>query len=163
MTISQQIDDTKPGIVLVTGAWHVPEHFAVLQHALEARGYETYAPRLPTLGSTSLTWKDDAAAIQQAVVKRMDEGKEFIIAAHSYGGVPGCAATKGYTVHDRSKAGKKGGFRAVLFIAAFAIPEPGLDLLTAFGGTFPHWMASETPYSGVRDQAENALLECATV
>ncbi|KAI1123264.1 Alpha/beta hydrolase fold-1 [Nemania abortiva] len=142
------IDNSKPGIVLVTGAWHAPVHFEILQLALQAQGYETYVPRLPTLGQTGLTWKDDSRAIQKAVEKRMDEGKEFIIAAHSYGGIPGCGATKGFTVHDRAAAGKKGGFRAILFIAAFAIPEPGLDLLTAFGGKFPAWMAHEFPYTG---------------
>jgi hypothetical protein len=141
--------NTKPGIVLVTGAWHTPVHFEILRAALEARGYETYVPRLPTLGTTGLTWKDDAAAVQQIVEKRMDEGKEFVIAAHSYGGIPGCGATKGYTIHDRAAASKKGGFRAILFISAFTIPEPGLDLLTAFGGTFPLWMAHDIPYSGV--------------
>ncbi|KAI0201685.1 alpha/beta-hydrolase [Astrocystis sublimbata] len=142
------IDNPKPGIVLVTGAWHTPTHFEALRVALEAQGYETCVPRLPTLGATGLTWKDDALAVQQAVEKRMDEGKEFIIAAHSYGGIPGCGATKAFTIHDRAAAGKKGGFRAILFIAAFVIPEPGLDLLTAFGGTFPPWMAHGVPYTG---------------
>ncbi|KAI1420365.1 Alpha/beta hydrolase fold-1 [Xylaria sp. FL1777] len=140
-------DNTKPGIVLVTGAWHTPVHFEVLRVALEEQGYETYVPRLPTLGRTGLTWKDDAEAVQKAVEKRMDEGKEFVIAAHSYGGIPGCGATKGFTVHDRAAAGKKGGFRAILFIAAFALPEPNLNLLTAFGGEFPLWMAHEPAYS----------------
>lgn len=148
---SDPVDSTKPGIVLVTGAWHTPIHFEILRAALQAQGYETYVPRLPTLGNTGLTWRDDATAIQRAVEARMDEGKEFIVAAHSYGGIPGCGATKGYTVQDRSAVGKKGGFRAVLFIAAFAIPEPGLDLLTAFGGTFPAWMDYEVPYTGVRN------------
>ncbi|KAI0405053.1 alpha/beta-hydrolase [Xylaria palmicola] len=142
------VDNTKPGIVLVTGAWHTPTHFEVLRLALEAQGYETHVPRLPTLGATGLTWKDDARAIQKAVEKRMDDGKEFVIAAHSYGGVPGCGATKGFTVHDRAAAGKRGGFRAILFIAAFALPEPGKDLLTVFGGKFPAWMSHELPYSG---------------
>ncbi|KAI0973413.1 alpha/beta-hydrolase [Xylaria arbuscula] len=142
------VDNTKPGVVLVTGAWHTPVHFEVLRVALEEQGYETYVPRLPTLGRTGLTWKDDAETIQQTVEKRMNEGKEFVIAAHSYGGVPGCGATKGFTVHDRAAAGKKGGFRSILFIAAFAIPKPGLDLLTAFGGKFPTWMAHEIPYTG---------------
>ncbi|KAI1194038.1 alpha/beta-hydrolase [Nemania serpens] len=141
-------DNAKPGIVLVTGAWHTPVHFEILKLALEAQGYETYVPRLPTLGRTGLTWKDDARAIQKIVEKRMDQGKEFVIAAHSYGGIPGCGATKGYTVKDRAAAGKKGGFRSILFIAAFAIHEPGLDLLTAFGGKFPAWMAHEFPYTG---------------
>ncbi|KAJ8120358.1 hypothetical protein ONZ43_g2916 [Nemania bipapillata] len=145
---SDPVDNTKPGIVLVTGAWHTPVHFEVLKDALQAQGYETYVPRLPTLGNTGLTWKEDALAIQKAVETRMDEGKEFVIAAHSYGGIPGCGATKGFTVQDRAVAGKKGGFRSILFIAAFAIPEPGLDLLTAFGGTFPAWMSYELPYSG---------------
>ncbi|KAI1321236.1 alpha/beta-hydrolase [Xylariaceae sp. FL0255] len=138
----------KPGIVLVTGAWHVPAHFDVQKAALEAKGYETYVPRLATLGKTGLTWKEDAECIQAIVESRMDEGKEFVIAAHSYGGVPACAATKGFTVAERAEQGKKGGFRAILFIAAFALPEPDKDLLTSFGGTFPAWMKYEENYTG---------------
>ncbi|KAK5625976.1 hypothetical protein RRF57_001692 [Xylaria bambusicola] len=145
---SDPVDNTKPGIVLVAGAWHVPLHFEVLRVALEDQGYETYVPRLPTLGRTGLTWKDDAEAIQKAVEKRMDDGKEFVVAAHSYGGIPGCGAVKGFTVHERAAAGKRGGFRAILFIAAFAIPEPNLDLLTAFGGKYPAWGDFATPYIG---------------
>ncbi|KAI1177116.1 Alpha/beta hydrolase fold-1 [Nemania sp. FL0916] len=142
------IDTSKPGIVLVTGAWHVPAHFDVLRAALSAQGYEVHVPRLPTLSATGLTWLDDARTIQSAVEKRMDDtGKEFVIAAHSYGGVPGCAATKGYTVPERAKEGKRGGFRGILFIAAFALPNPDVDLLTAFGGKFPDWMKVEPAYT----------------
>ncbi|KAJ3571711.1 hypothetical protein NPX13_g5283 [Xylaria arbuscula] len=130
---SGPIDNTKPGVVLVPGAFHTPAHFEVFRAALEEQGYEAYAPRLPTLGQTGVTCIDDAKAVQNAVEKRMDEGKQFIVVAHSYGGIPGCAAVKGFTVHERAAAGKRGGFRSILFIAAFALPEPN-DLLAAFGG-----------------------------
>lgn len=146
---SGPLDNTKPGIALVPGAFHTPAHFEDFRTALEEQGFETYAPRLPTLGSTGVTCIDDAKALQKAVEKRMDEGKEFVIAAHSYGGIPGCAAVKGFTVRERAAAGKRGGFRAILFIAAFAMPEPNVDLLTAFGGKYPDWMTYETPYTGV--------------
>ena len=38
----------KPAIVLVHGAWHVPEHYSdFIQHQQQA-GFEVYYPRLPT-------------------------------------------------------------------------------------------------------------------
>ncbi|KAI8958754.1 hypothetical protein F5Y11DRAFT_359783 [Daldinia sp. FL1419] len=76
----------------------------------------------------------------------MDNGKEFIIVCHSYGGVPGCAATKGFTVEERKHNGKKGGFRAILFMAAFSVSRAGMNILQCLGGQYPLWMTHEPFY-----------------
>ncbi|KAI1474846.1 hypothetical protein K445DRAFT_25976 [Daldinia sp. EC12] len=76
----------------------------------------------------------------------MDNGREFLILCHSYGGIPGCAATDGFTVEERKNSGKKGGFRAILFIAAFAMPRTGMDLLQSLKGRYPSWMTPHEPF-----------------
>ena len=61
------------------------------------------------------------------------QGKDVVLAVHSFGGVPGCAAAGPFVRSVRKDQGKKGGIVAVLFLAAFAIPK-GLSCLQAFGG-----------------------------
>lgn len=42
-------DATKPVIVIVHGAWHVPASYDKLTKGLEAAGYEVHVPRLPSM------------------------------------------------------------------------------------------------------------------
>lgn len=60
-----------------------------------------------------------------------------------------CAATQGLDIAARAKQGKLGGFRHVIFLAAFAIPVHGWDLLKTFGGKWPEWFTAGEPYTGV--------------
>lgn len=149
--MSDRMDsDQKPGICLVTGGWHVPLHFEVIQSKLEALGYLVVIPKAPSCsGNGKMTWKDDAAEIQREVAPYMDQGKEFIIAGHSYGGVPACAATQGYTTIERAERGEKGGFRSILFISAVIIPEVGMDILQMLGGSYPPFLLGSEPYTKV--------------
>lgn len=45
---------------------------------------------------------NDVAAIHEVIPRLMNEGKEIVIVAHSYSGIPGCACTEGQTVTERS-------------------------------------------------------------
>ncbi|KAI2633164.1 hypothetical protein GGS26DRAFT_555509 [Hypomontagnella submonticulosa] len=140
----------KPAILFVSGAWHTPAHYAPFTAKLEAQGYEVFVPQLPTCGGKAgTTWKDDVPFLHSIVEPHMDLGKEFIVVCHSYGGIPGCTATKGYTVEERQQAEKKGGFRSILFVAAFAMPGPGLNILQCLGGKYPPWMMHQPAYQGV--------------
>jgi hypothetical protein len=38
----------KPAILLITGAWHVPEHYAPLIALLRSYGYTVHCPLLPS-------------------------------------------------------------------------------------------------------------------
>jgi hypothetical protein len=78
-----------------------------------------------------------------------DAGQEVVIIGHSYGGVPACAATQGQSVSERAAEGKKGGFRSIIYMAGFAIPERGKDLLQTFGGSWTPWQDPAVPYTKV--------------
>lgn len=141
----------KPIILLVTGAWHPPIFYASLQKDFERFGFECIIPHLPSMGASDehrgVTWAEDKAKVLDAAVPVFKTGREIVLIAHSYGGVPACAATEGESIKERAKRGKLGGFRAIIFLAAFAIPCKGWDLLTTFGGKWPDWQDTAVPYS----------------
>lgn len=143
--------DEKPGICFISGAWHTPSHYDIIKTKLEEHGFQVLIPKLPTCSNDGRrTWKDDVAEIQRVVTPHMDQGKEFIIVAHSYGGIPGCCATQGYTTSERLDQGKRGGFRAIVFVTAFVIPKPEMNLLETIEGRYPPWMICGELYKGVR-------------
>ncbi|KAI1845392.1 hypothetical protein JX265_005253 [Neoarthrinium moseri] len=112
-------------------------------------GFEYQCPQLPSLGpdSKGITYKADVEAIQRTAFSLFDQGKEVALIAHSAGGVPACVATQGLTISQRAKEGKPGGFRHIIFLAAFAIPVRGYDLLQTLGGTWPDWQIAGEPYT----------------
>jgi hypothetical protein len=141
----------KPTILFVCGAWHPPQVYAPLQEELERRGYEFVIPRLQTLGEdkNGVTWEADVTVLLKAVEPLFEAGKEVIVMAHSYGGIPGCVLTEGRGVADRKREGKAGGFVGIVFLAAFAVPKKGMDLLQTFGGIWPNWQKHGDKYTGV--------------
>lgn len=143
--------DTKPVILVVTGAWHPPQCYKPLDEALAGLGYECVIPHLPSMGpgANGVTWEEDRDLIVQTATPYFEAGREVVLVAHSYGGVPAGAATKGQGVEERRKRGEKRGFKAIIFLAAFAIPVKGTDLLTTFGGVWPDWQDTHEPYTKV--------------
>ncbi|KAI0472908.1 Alpha/beta hydrolase fold-1 [Xylariaceae sp. FL0804] len=119
------------GILFACGAFHPAACFDGAKARLEAAGF---APVLvsshPSLGEgcAGRTMFDDAAALQAQLAPHVDGsgdgegedegGREFIVLGHSYGGFPGFTATQGWTLGERTAAGRKGGVRAVVFVAA---------------------------------------------
>lgn len=83
-----------------------------------------------------------------------DAGREVVIIGHSYGGIPACASTQGYTMDERADKGKKGGFRSIIYLAGFAIPEKGKDLLQTIGGSWAPWQDPAIPDSEVNSRAD---------
>jgi len=136
----------KPVILLVHGAWNGPDQYAKLTGPLREAGYEVLAPRLATIGDKAAgkTWKDDAALLRETVRPFFEDGREVVVVAHSYGGIPTAHAIEGYEV----KEGKAGGFKAAVYIAAFCL-QKGVDLYTATGKNYLACMQKAEPYSGV--------------
>ncbi|KAH0424514.1 hypothetical protein CcaCcLH18_11550 [Colletotrichum camelliae] len=87
---------------------------------LEAAGFSpVIAVRHPSLGTDpTITMNDDARNIQSELSPYLDEGREFLCVAHSYGGTPMVAAVQGFSGADRKLQGKRGGIAAVVFITA---------------------------------------------
>ncbi|KAI1849199.1 hypothetical protein JX266_005160 [Neoarthrinium moseri] len=155
---------SKPVILLIHGGWHYPKCYGPLVDELEGLGYSVLCPELPTLGADThgKTPADDVALIHEIVLPLFDQGKEIVIIGHSYGGIPACASTQGLGVQERALEGKKGGFKSIVFLAAFAIPKRGMDLLQTFGGSWGVWQNATTPYTRnqlitVNDNAKHAF------
>lgn len=144
----------KPAIIIVHGAWSLPSpSYEPLKQLLEGAGYECYLPHLRTSGGEEVrgqTWEADVQVIHDTAKPLFDRGREVVIVAHSYGGIPGGAATAGNSVAERAREGKAGGFRQIIYVAAFAIPAAGTDLLATFGGQWPPWAEFAPAYSKVR-------------
>lgn len=100
----------KSAIVLIPGAWHVPEHFALLRQQLEARSYLVICQKLPSINCTNPkdhTAQTDADSIRETMLQPLlDEGKDVVVVKHSYGGQPGSAASCGLSKSERASKGR---------------------------------------------------------
>ena len=136
---------SKPTIVFVPGAFHTPSHFAPVIELLQKSSYPSLAVSLPSIGAQAATGTltDDTQAIRSVLEKLIEEeGKDVIMAAHSYGGVPACQSVGGLEKSKRADKGEKGGISHVLFIAALLVEE-GKALVDALGGGLPPWAEAE--------------------
>lgn len=109
---------SKPTILVVPGAWHVPEHYAAITSFMKAKGYPVICKQNRTCGTEDATMNadDDAVAIRKEI-DSIDGG--VIITMHSYGGVPGSVAANGAA-----------NVIGLIFISSFVIP-PGSTLMDA--------------------------------
>lgn len=126
----------KPTIVISHGAWHPPAVYEGFISKLKDASYDALIPTLPSLDNpdpTSATCAKDADAVRAAILPLLDEGKDVIVLAHSYGGIPAAGAAHGLSVETRKKQGQKGGVIGLVYASAFVVPE-GLGLLTVMGG-----------------------------
>ncbi|THY39384.1 hypothetical protein D6C97_10340 [Aureobasidium pullulans] len=106
---------SKPSIVLVPGAWHVPAHFNQVIEKLEDQEYICLGVSLPTntrnpsVDGRLLGIEDDVAAIRAAVMSQLDTGNDVVVVTHSYSSIPGTAALTGLNLEARKTAGKSNG------------------------------------------------------
>ncbi|KAF2787983.1 alpha/beta-hydrolase [Melanomma pulvis-pyrius CBS 109.77] len=129
----------KPTFILVPGSFSPIELYTTVVSALASKGYPIHALPLVTVGKKPgipPSMHDDALLISQTATKYADEGKDVILIAHSYGGIPTTEAMKGVTKKEREKEGKKGGVVRLAYMAAL-VPSVG----TSAGGL----MASVNP------------------
>ena len=100
----------KPAIVLVHGAWHVPEHYSGFVQHLQHAGFEVFCSRLPTCDEAKRLTADmfaDAQVVRDQVISLIDKSREVIMLLHSYGGAVGTEAAKGLSAkrarHERTE------------------------------------------------------------
>ncbi|KAH8657745.1 Alpha/beta hydrolase fold-1 [Xylariales sp. PMI_506] len=152
----------KPVILLVHGAFHPPHFYRKLIEGFRAQGFTILAPPLPSTGLddsvAGKTYADDVRRIHETAAPYFSDGREVILLCHSQGGVAGSAATEGQTVEERGARGLPGGIRAIVYLAAFAIPQSGVTLGAILSGdqnlsvSFP-----DGPFSKVTEQAAMAF------
>jgi hypothetical protein len=125
-----------PTLLLVPGSFCPASHYDSLLAKLKSKGYSGQAIDLPTVTKRPgplPTMHDDAAHINAVAAKLADEGKDVVLVAHSYGGVPASESLKRVTKTEREKAGKKGGVVRVAYLTAL-VPELGTSCGSHMGG-----------------------------
>lgn len=152
---------SKPTIIFILGAWHVPAHLEPLATRLRNAGYiSVHIPSLPSIGTRpALT---DALGADSAVIREIlnhaidSAGEDVVLVAHSYGGVPCCEAAAGYSKAERQAWGLRGGVIRLVFIAA-AVLEVG-DSVQTNRYNPPENMNPEFATAGVMLEGEDAGL-----
>lgn len=125
--------------MFVTGSFSLPTFYDEIIGAVAAKGYEIKALHSPSVGLDSglgregslPTMYDDAAFIAKEVEKLADDGKEVVLIAHSYGGIPTSECPKGLGKEERQKQGKKGGLVRIAYMTCLvpAVGSSALNLL----------------------------------
>lgn len=87
---------------------------------LEEMGYKCVGVNLASVGAEPplKDMSEDVKAVRKAISSEVEQEHDVVVAVHSYGGVPGCEAIKGFTEGDQAAQGKKGGVVKLLFICA---------------------------------------------
>lgn len=134
---------SKPIIVFVPGAFHRPSSWNAVAEPLREDGYTVLTPALTVCGDLdsatpeSAQWKDmaakgvleDAQAIRDVLLPKLDAGNKAILVSHSYGSVPASLVVEGQTVAERAARGLPGGISAFVVIAGFAYPVRGKGIM----------------------------------
>lgn len=129
----------KPVILLITGAWHVPEHYSLISNRLRHLGYVVECPRLKTNNNANppdTSVDEDIAQIRGLALQHLDQGNHLVAVMHSYGGIVGSNALSGLGSADRP------GLTCVkdlIYICSF-IPFEDESLAGIFGGALPPFL-----------------------
>lgn len=122
----------KPTILIITGAFHVPEGYGKLSSALETAGYEVHVPRLPSNNGKrppNADLADDTALIRSYASSLIRAGRHVLVIAHSYGGQVCSNSLYGLGLEARSAQGLKGGISQLIYLTAGAMVE-GKSMMT---------------------------------
>ncbi|KAK4539407.1 hypothetical protein LTR36_010970 [Oleoguttula mirabilis] len=121
----------KTHIVLVHGACHQAWHLHLLAQTLDAAGYTTSTPQLPSAAldptGPSCTLAGDTAVITAALEAAAATSDAILPVFHSYAGVPGSEAVAALSNSAKAKIPR------LVYLAAFVL-EPGTNVLAADGG-----------------------------
>ena len=119
------ISDPKPTVLFVHGAWHSSVHFEPFIKLLQSHGYSAQCLNLPTSKGLATTEVYEDAAFLRSELKKLIEqdGREVIVAMHSYGGFVGSMAMPmEFSKAQRQVNGLPGGIMRLLYVAAIILP-----------------------------------------
>ena len=154
---SAAAEDRPLHVFIVPGSWHTLDHCTPLIQALESHSIPASAAELPTCQLSRCNIKDfqhpdlagprpekpwpdmyaDAAAVHASLQGLVDAGKEVILVAHSYGGMPAAEAlTPDLCVEQRTARGEPGGVIGFFGMVTFFLPK-GMTTTQAVGGRMP--------------------------
>ncbi len=129
-----------PVILLVQGSFQSPIVYQQLAQSLQALGFVTVHPQLPSCTDTDnpnfpkTTLVDDALAVRLELTRQVEyEGKTVLVAMHSYGGLVGSEAIpEDLSYAKRQSLGLPGGVVHLFYYCAFIL-DKGQSVLGVFG------------------------------
>ncbi|KAK4031232.1 Alpha/beta hydrolase family-domain-containing protein [Parachaetomium inaequale] len=141
-----------PTLVLVHGSWHQASCFNPITKLLQGKhGVKCIAVSLPsTSGNPEATFKDDIDVTQKAIASETSAGRDVVVIAHSYGGMVGNSAIKGFAKpRDAAAPTPTTGHVIGLILIASGCNLPGLAFMDPFfGHPPPSWRVNkETGYA----------------
>jgi pimeloyl-ACP methyl ester carboxylesterase len=138
---------SKPQIVLLPGAWHLPVCYSLIIPKLEAAGYTVHTTQLPSITNNDppTDLSADIATVRTIVDKAIGSGNEVIVVPHSWAGIVAGSALVGYSIKDREANGGKGGVLRCAYMCAFMLPE-GVSLMDTVQGQPRTWWDTEVSF-----------------
>ena len=122
------------------GAFALPQCYDPLVEKLAVKGLNIRAVHWPSVGlgpqqsrpGKGPNMYDDAAFIAKEAEKEADLGRNVVLVAHSYGGVPVCQSVQGLTTRERQSQGKRGGIVGLAFMTSL-VPALGESAGEVYG------------------------------
>ena len=146
------MSSTLPSILIIPGAWHPSSLYKGLADKLEQGGFSTTTANLPSLDPSdpgNATCVADADSIRGTISELIEkEGKDLILLAHSYGGLPCGAAAQGLSSF---KNGKLSGVVGLFYLVAFVVPE-GRSIIEYMGGQPPPYVVENNVSSSLESR-----------
>lgn len=149
----------KPTFVFIPGAWHRVETWDKVIALTGEKGYKNIAITLPsTRGDPSATFGDDVKEVQRVISDETCQGRNVVLAAHSYGGFVGNSAVKGFARSPEEPANGKGHVIGLALMAS-GFTVTGMAFLEMVGGKPPpSWvMNEETGFADIVADAKDMM------
>ncbi|OJJ61427.1 hypothetical protein ASPSYDRAFT_43362 [Aspergillus sydowii CBS 593.65] len=144
-----------PTLIFIPGSWHKPTCYNKVTKPLQDQHHlKCIAITLPsTTGTPAATFKDDIDAVRDAISAETTQGRNVVVLAHSYGGMVGNSAIKGFTcpknTDDHSDPNQGSVIGLVLIASGFTFT--GLAFMDPFfGHPPPFWRVNaETGFAEI--------------
>lgn len=134
--------NNQPALVIVPGSFSPPAYYSDTVDILRKDGIDVSVVKTPSVGRRDplppATMTDDANAVRDVVDKLTNEGKDVIVMAHSYGGLPATESINGTSKKQRASDGKTGGVIRLVYLSAL-IAQVGVSTV-AFMGQLPDFL-----------------------
>ncbi|KAI1625381.1 Alpha/beta hydrolase fold-1 [Exophiala viscosa] len=121
------MSNKKPTFVLIHGAWHQPAHWDPLITSLNAHGYKTIAPALPSVANVQTApckdINEDTNTVRKSILAELNSGANVIVVPHSYGGIPTTSALRGLDSASRTAQDRQTSVIAITALTSFILPE----------------------------------------
>ncbi|CAL5869030.1 uncharacterized protein PFLUO_LOCUS3258 [Penicillium psychrofluorescens] len=138
-----------PSLIFVPGSWHKPTCYDPIIKLLQPK-LKCIAINLPsTSGNPAASFKDDLEAARSAISSETTAGRNVVVVAHSYGGIVGNSAVKGFTRTPEDQGQSSKGYVIGIILIASGYTLTGYAFMDPFfGHPPPTWRANnDTGYA----------------